>query len=114
VASCSLWLRREWADGSVLRTVNFDCSSSGTVRVAEQPADLRGCFWGDIGSGSFRCLQSFLSMESSAQIGVSLLDVDVLIRLTANVGMPVAGFGGICPRSRLERSRWRGGLRVVV
>jgi hypothetical protein len=48
------------------------------VRLEEQLADLRGCFWGDIGGGSFHRLQSFLRVESSAQIGVSILDVNLL------------------------------------
>jgi len=49
----------------------------------EQLADLRGCFWGDIGGGSFHRLKSFLRVESSAQLGVSILDVNVLYHSTS-------------------------------
>jgi hypothetical protein len=48
--------RRECADASALSTVVFDCSSSGTVRLAQRLADSWVCFLTGIESGSFHRL----------------------------------------------------------
>jgi hypothetical protein len=54
-------------DASALSPVVFDWSSSGTVRLAEQLADLLGCFLGNIGGGSSTAYQSCVHTGPSAE-----------------------------------------------